>query len=193
MSSSQCLNCVFGWPQQSLTWSPLPSLTLFRPSCSSDEDTFFQSHLTCCLLRVVSKQVFLWRISIQVVMARSALSRSTALHWSSPRIGAWAAAHCPIHDFAGANHPLTWFFIPLPCRWHPAVPVVPPRWTLSLWNDFSPSDHHLQLNFDKMELLVFPGWPIYSSEHWRPNWHLVSRLFEILQSWLMITWLFLTM
>lgn len=35
-----------------------------------------------------------------------------------------AVALCHIHNLAGADHPLTCFFIPLLCRWHPATPVV---------------------------------------------------------------------
>lgn len=88
---------------------------------------------------------------------------------------------------------ITWFFHTTAMKMTPSCTCrSPPYETISVPPTWM-RDHHLQLNFDNMELLVFPGWPIYSSEHSRPNWHPVSRLFEILQSWLMITWLFMTM
>lgn len=55
-------------------------------------------------------------------------SSTPALHWSLPGIGAGASALCHVYKFSGD----TWFFITLLCRWHPAVPAVSPRWTVSL-------------------------------------------------------------
>lgn len=103
-----------------------------------------------------------------------------------------AIALCHIHNLAGTDHPVTWFFIPLLCRWHPATPVVSlndpsvPDNISNCLSDISAwmQDHLLQLNVGEAELI---GKILTSTL----TACLLPRLFEILDSWLIINWLFL--
>lgn len=111
-----------------------------------------------------------------VIVASSAFGPSTPFHWGPPWIGAGASALCHIYDLAG-----TWFFIPVLCRWHPAVFF--PGWTLGFGQTVSQMCLHQRhrrrrATTSELTLLKPSSWIFQPTnpliQHWHPNWLLVS-------------------